>query len=254
MPIKESEIQHFEEKGFLAKRNVLTSLEVKALKTRLFDIGNGIIAFPEQHIQLEPLVMSGKESAISERFDNIRKFSYLTKFDTVFAEYARHPKILDVISSLLGPDIKIFLDQTLCKPPKVGSAKPPHQDSAYWTTLDPPNIVICWMALDDANESNGCMRFYPGSHKKGIIEHKHLEDFRVEDRKVDYTKEVPLPLYAGSCSFHHSLILHRTSANTSHHRRIGVTVGYMSARSKYIGESPKPDFELVCGQSYSGCV
>ena len=90
-----------------------------------------------------------------------------------------------MVRSLIGPDLKIYVDQTLCKPPKVGSAKPPHQDSAYWTNIDPPSLVICWMPLDDATEENGCMRFIPGSHQLGVIEHKHLEDFRVEDDRVD---------------------------------------------------------------------
>ena len=134
-----------------------------------------------------------------------------------------------MVQRLLGPDLKIYVDQTLCKPPRLGSAKPPHQDSAYWTSIDPPNLVICWMALDDATEENGCMRFIPGSHKLGVIEHKRLEDFRVEDEKVDYASEVCVPLKAGGCSFHHSLAMHRTDANRSDDRRIGLTVAYMSA-------------------------
>jgi len=136
----------------------------------------------------------------------------------------------------------------------VGSAKAPHQDSAYWTTIDPPGLVICWMALDDATEDNGCMRFVPGSHKHGVVEHKRLEDFRVEDHDFDYASEVAVPLKAGGCSFHHSLILHRTDANTSPERRIGLTVAYMSSRSKYVGQEEQPEYELVQGASFEGCV
>ena len=36
--------------------------------------------------------------------------------------------------------------------------------------------------------------------------------------------------------------------------RIGLTVAYMSAESKYVGKNPKPDYELVAGQSFDGCV
>lgn len=43
-------------------------------------------------------------------------------------------------------------------------------------------------------------------------------------------------------------------ANTSPNRRIGLTVAYMSAESKYVGKNPKPDYELVAGQSFDGCV
>lgn len=254
MPLTNEQIAQFGRDGFLPVHGVLTPLEAKALHLRLEDIGNQVVPFPEEYVQIEPRVATGEVAADPVRFNNVRKIWNLTKHDELFRVYARHPKILDVVTSLLGPNVKIYLDQTLCKPPRVGSAKPPHQDSAYWTNIDPPNVVICWMALDDATAGNGCMRFIPGSHKDGVIEHKHLEDFRVEDRLIDYTREVAVELRAGSCSFHHSLVLHRTEPNTSPDRRIGLTVAYTSAESRYVGKEPKPLYDLVAGRSYDGCV
>ena len=254
MPLTQAEIDRFDAQGFLPREHLLTALEVRELHQRLEDIGNEVVEFPAQYVQIEPMVKSGELPEDPVRFNNVRKIWQLTKYDALFREYARHPAILDVVHSLLGPNLKIYVDQTLCKPSRVGSAKPPHQDSAYWTTIDPPNLVICWMALDDATEDNGCMRFIPGSHKLGVIEHKRLEDFRVEDEKVDYQSEVSVPLKAGGCSFHHSLALHRTDANRSDRRRIGLTVAYMSAESKYIGDGEQPDYELVAGRSFPGCV
>ncbi len=194
MPLTQEEIDLFNEQGFLPREGLLNALEVKALHLRLEDIGNEVVEFPSEYVQIEPMVKSGEIVEDSVRFNNVRKIWNLTKYDELFKEYARHPAILDVVYSLIGPNLKIYLDQTLCKPPKIGSPKPPHQDSAYWTNIDPPNLVICWMALDDATEENGCMRFIPGSHKLGVVEHKHLEDFRVEDEKVDYDNEICVPL------------------------------------------------------------
>ena len=254
MPLTQEGIDLFNTQGFLPREELLTALEVKALHQRLEDIGNEVVEFPAQYVQIEPMVISGELAEDPVRFNNVRKIWQLTKHDALFKEYARHPKILDVVHSLLGPNLKIYVDQTLCKPARVGSAKPPHQDSAYWTSIDPPNLVICWMALDDATEENGCMRFIPGSHNLGVVEHKHLEDFRVEDEKVDYDNEVCVPLKAGGCSFHHSLAMHRTDANRSSDRRVGLTVAYMNAESKYVGPEPQPEYELVTGQSFAGCV
>jgi phytanoyl-CoA hydroxylase len=244
----------FEQDGFFPLHDVLTPLEVTALRQRMADIGNEVVTFPQEYVQLEPGVESGDVAPDPVRFNNVRKIWNLTRFDPVFQAYARHPKILSVVTGLLGPNVKIFADQTLCKPPKIGSAKPPHQDSAYWTAIDPPNLVVCWMALDDVGEHNGCMRFVPGSHQHGVIEHKHLEDFRVEDKNFDYDDEVSVALNAGSCSFHHSLVLHRTEANTSPLHRIGLTVAYMSADSNYIGDDEQPDYPLVAGEAIEGCV
>ena len=98
------------------------------------------------------------------------------------------------------------------------------------------------------------MRFIPGSHKRGVIEHKHLEDFRVEDNHIDYNSEVAVPLTAGSCTLHHSLVLHRTEPNPTTQQRIGATVAYMSAHSKFTGSNEPPIYDLVSGKSIEGCV
>ena len=158
MPLTQQEIDQFEDQGFMKVDELLTPLEIKALHQRLEDIGNQVVDFPQEYVQIEPGVINGEMSEDPVRFNNVRKIWNLTKHDALFREYARHPRILDVVKSLLGPDLKIYVDQTLCKPARVGSAKPPHQDSAYWTHIDPPNLVICWMSLDDATEE-ACRRF-----------------------------------------------------------------------------------------------
>ncbi|MEC8840729.1 MAG: phytanoyl-CoA dioxygenase family protein [Candidatus Poribacteria bacterium] len=255
MSLTSSQVDQFHQDGFLAVDNVLTELEMEALHLRLQDIGNRIVDFPEQYIQVEPQVqVVEKATGDPIKFSNVRKIWNLTKYDHLFRTYARQPKIIEMVTQLIGPDLKIFVDQTLCKPPKVGSAKPPHQDSAYWVNIDPPDLVICWMALTPSTIDNGCMRFIPGSHKRGVIEHKHLEDFRVEDSHIDYNSEVAVPLTAGSCTLHHSLVLHRTEPNPTTQQRIGATVAYMSAHSKFIGSSEPPIYDLVSGKSIEGCV
>ena len=166
MPLTQDQIDQLNRDGFLPVHNVLTSLELKAP-------AHAVGRYRQRGGQISPETRRGRtqgsQGELAEdpvRFNNVRKISQLTKFDSLFKEYSRHPRILDVVTSLIGPDLKIFLDQTLCKPARVGSAKPPHQDSAYWTRIDPPDIVTCWMALDDSTEGNGCMRFIPDRTKR----------------------------------------------------------------------------------------
>ena len=66
----------------------------------------------------------GRPGALQER----AQIWQLTKFDPLFKEYSRHPWILDVVTSLIGPDVKIFLDQTLCNAPHGPEYQPqqPH--------------------------------------------------------------------------------------------------------------------------------
>ena len=112
MPLTQAEIDRFDAQGFLSREHLLTALEVRALHQRLEDIGNEVVEFPAQYVQIEPMVKSGELPEDPVRFNNVRKIWQLTKYDALFREYARHPAILDVVHSLLGPNLKIYVAQT----------------------------------------------------------------------------------------------------------------------------------------------
>ncbi len=242
--------------GFLPVHDVLTAEEVAALKRRTEHIILGEVEFPKEYIQLEPVFEAGEGEGVPLQH-RVRKIWNLTQYDPVFREYARHPKIVAALVDLLGPDVKLYTDQMLLKPPFHGSAKPYHQDSAYWP-IEPRELVTCWMALDDATVENGCMRFLPGSHKQGLLTHHHLEGPHIVpegwEELSKHPEEVCVELKAGSCSFHHSLVLHETSPNRSPRPRIAMTTAYMRATSRYVGNPPQPEYITIAGRSYPGCV
>ncbi|MDA3033326.1 MAG: phytanoyl-CoA dioxygenase family protein, partial [Actinomycetota bacterium] len=66
---------------------------------------------------------------------------------------------------LIGPDIVLFSSGFVVKRPRTGRRIPWHEDSAYWTQiLSRPAVITVWLALDDSDTENGCMRVIPGSH------------------------------------------------------------------------------------------
>jgi ectoine hydroxylase-related dioxygenase (phytanoyl-CoA dioxygenase family) len=65
-----------------------------------------------------------------------------------------HDNIVGIIEQLLGPDLKMFRNALLLKPPRVGSQKGMHQDSPYWP-IQPMELCSCWFALDDATLCRG---------------------------------------------------------------------------------------------------
>lgn len=256
MALSQEQIETFWRDGFIVVPNLLTPEEVQALRVRTEQIILGQAPFPSEYIQIEPAIAEGKEEEPNPLY-RVRKMWELTRYDPVFHEYAKHPRIVEIIIDLLGPDIKLFGDQMMLKPPFHGSMKPYHQDSAYWP-IEPMELVTCWLAMDDSTRENGCMRFLPGTHKLGLLKHTFLE----------YTHEVPegweemsrrpdqvyVELKAGGCSFHHSLVLHETSPNRSPYPRRGMTTAYMRATSRYADKAPKPEFIQIAGKSYPGCV
>lgn len=242
--------------GFVRVDDVLTPDEVAALRARTDAIIRGEVPFPQEYLQIEP-TLEGKAGEGIDPVLRVRKLWELTRYDPVFQAYGRHPKIVEIACDLLGPDIKLYVDQMLLKPPFHGSAKPYHQDSPYWP-IEPRELATCWMALDEATVENGCMRFLPGTHRLGLLEHHRLEGPHIVpegwQEMSQRPEEVAVELKAGSCTFHHSLVLHETAPNRSPNPRRAMTTAYMRATSRYVGKEPAPAFALVAGRAYPGCV
>src|SRR6478672_10647701 len=91
--------------------------------------------------------------------------------DPKLFEWLLADEVLDVVESLIGPDIALWSSHFICKPPGVGKRVPWHEDSAYWgKVLDPMEVVTVWLAVDPSTASNGCMRVIPGTHSFGYSE------------------------------------------------------------------------------------
>lgn len=162
---------------------------------------------------------------------------YLAKVHTILsspAKLASHPRILDLVEQLIGPDILIYNVTYIIKEAKTKSHVSWHQDLTYWG-LDSDDLVSVWLALSDASNSSGCMRMIPGSHRLGRQHHILGEDDennvlfqnqRVAD--VDESKAVAAELQPGQASFHHGWLLHSSSPNQSADRRIGLNIQYIA--------------------------
>lgn len=158
-------------------------------------------------------------------------------------ELCRHPKILDAVEDVLGPDLLLLMSGLIAKPPHCGYPVDWHQDNTYWPSVEGTDIVTVWLAVDDSDVENGCMCVVPRSHQ-GSVEMATIRADRdsVLKIKVEMSDEMkraakPVELKAGDASIHDSFILHGSSANTSARRRAGYTMRYANARTV------KVDFE-----------
>lgn len=74
-------------------------------------------------------------------------------------ELATHPRVLDAVEDLLGPDILLWATSVFPKYPHDLTYISWHQDGTYWN-LDCTRVVSAWIALTDSTVENGCMRGY----------------------------------------------------------------------------------------------
>ena len=174
----------------------------------------------------------------------------------------RHPRILDAVEGILGPDILWWSSTFFTKEPRTPSYMSWHQDLRYWG-LSGDALVSEWVALGRVTEAHGCMRFVPGSHRLRILDHRDTydeENFLTRGQEavyeVDESRTVEVELEAGQASLHHGRLLHASSPNVSGERRVGFVINYIATGMHQVvaerdyavlvrGEDRYGHFELV---------
>lgn len=253
--LTEEQKRYFESNGFLPYGPLITPQRVNQIGDALDAIASGEIEYPAELIRWEPAAetLAGKAA----RKDLVRQIRYPHRHVPLFFEHATDPVILDVIEDLIGPDIVLYNTQALLKPPFHGVSQPWHQDSAYWP-IQPFQLLSCWIAIDEATVENGCMQFIPGTHKRGLLEHKAGRTLSnasggtaaaTQELDVDTTQAVSVPAKPGYGSFHHCLTVHGTTDNKTAYRRRAIIGHYMPLDFTYVGPAnDRPVFHIVRGR------
>jgi ectoine hydroxylase-related dioxygenase (phytanoyl-CoA dioxygenase family) len=144
------------------------------------------------------------------------------------------PRIVAIVRDIVGPNAIGWGSHFFCKMPGDGKRVSWHQDSSYWP-LSITKTVTIWLAIDDADVENACMRYIPKSHHLGHLTYTLSEDdpTNVLNQTVTNAEELGHPvdveLRAGEISMHSDLLLHGSEPNESTRRRCGLTLRYCAA-------------------------
>jgi non-haem Fe2+, alpha-ketoglutarate-dependent halogenase len=149
-------------------------------------------------------------------------------------ELIRHPKILDAIEDVIGPDILAWESVFFIKEPHTDDYISWHQDITYWGLETEGDVVTAWVALSPSTIESGCMRVVPGTHLREVVPHSDTfgahnmlsrgQEIAVE---VDEAHAVDLVLEPGQLSLHHVKIFHGSHQNRAADRRIGFAIRYL---------------------------
>ncbi|MEM7079516.1 MAG: phytanoyl-CoA dioxygenase family protein [Pseudomonadota bacterium] len=141
-------------------------------------------------------------------------------------------RVIDPVVSLIGPDVLLWSLNWFIKEPHTPDFVSMHQDANYWG-LQPHDVITAWIALSDAGEATGPMRFVAGSHRETLYEHDNtyagdnlLSRGQTIKRAVQRDETVLAPLAAGEMSLHHVRIVHGSGPNTTADRRIGMVLRF----------------------------
>jgi hypothetical protein len=133
-------------------------------------------------------------------------------------------RLLDCMEDLMGPEVYYHSSKVFFKGARGGCPKPWHQDAAYWANYESRQITV-WIAIHDADASNGCVRAIPGSHRLGLIPHVAAE-LQVPESRIDLAKAAPVPVPRGGLLIFHSLVLHMSQRNESDRDRWAIICDY----------------------------
>jgi ectoine hydroxylase-related dioxygenase (phytanoyl-CoA dioxygenase family) len=235
------QIQHYRDQGFVVIENLLTSAETaelrQAVDTAVDEMGDAFMGG-----QAKRAVDPTPEAGPKERTFYSRVFLQkvnLWKISPTVKRFVGGPEIGGIASQLAGCDLRIWHDQTLQKAPWANPTAF-HHDNPYHSFHSPQEISV-WIALEDTTLQNGCMYFLPGSHKKvgfqgvsigpdfgGVMEtYPELQDI----------EPMPVPMKAGSCSFHSGLTIHGAGPNVTPRWRRAMTCIYMPVGATFNGNA-----------------
>jgi hypothetical protein len=185
----------------------------------------------------EPAVTKNRDASdrVLNRFIEAGRGSYAIdrwhdRIDVIY-DLATSPAILDVVQDIIGPNIICWATHYFCKLPGDDMGVSWHQDCSYWA-LTPSKTVTVWLAIDDADRDNGCMRVIPGTHTRGHIAFTESDALernvltQTIQKAEDLGTPVNIELKAGEFSLHSDLLVHGSLPNRSQRRRCGLTLRY----------------------------
>ena len=227
--------EFFAEKGYCLFPSVLESQEIITLRQML----DAALATPLPYI------------AESHRRDPgaLDRPGYLGEPHAralAWLEICRHPRIVDAVEAVLGPNLILVFSSVFIKQPFDLTEVAWHQDNSYWPSVHGTDVATLWLAIDDADDTNAAMQIIPGSHQG----HRELAmlpsgENQMLSRKVavstaEQERALTLSMRAGSLSIHDSFILHGSPANHSDRRRAGYTIRYCSTDTAWVDTAAHP--------------
>ena len=222
--------REFHEQGFVVLRGFLHGRALAELLTKV-----------DRFIEVVVPEMPDEHAFYEDKTDtsSLKQLQHMGDYDGWFHRLLTTGRLREIAELLLdGPAVPKNL-QYFNKPPGVGRATPPHQDG-YYFMLKPPQAVTMWLALDAADEENGCVRYVASSHLRPMREHARTQTLGFSQGIVDFptaadsTDEVAITAQPGDLLVHHALTIHRAEQNAS--RRSRRALGLI-----YYGQSAQED-------------
>ena len=215
--LSEQDVAAYRRDGVIVVPDVLDASTVGDLRRVMAELVAGA-AQVSQHDDVYDL-----EPSHTQEMPRVRRIKSPHKVNALFDEIVRGPRVLDILTKLIGPGLRLHGSKLNVKAAQYGSPVEWHQDWAFYPHTN-DDILAIGVLLDDTDLTNGPMLVTPGTHIGPIWSH-HGEDGRFcglidpEIIRSEIERAIPCVGTAGSMSFHHVRALHGSALNTSNRSR-----------------------------------
>ena len=220
-----AEIAFFREHGFLAVERTTTDAEIAWLR-QIFEF-----IFSAAHagqrgapVDRSGVLAPGEASRLQQAFFPELEFPALLQTNHWRNAKRYAAALLDV------PEAQLSSWGHMIRKPVGGRAALWHQDHAYWQPEFDYHALGVWLPMHDVSVEMGAMQFIPGSHKRGMLRHRHADapehNVLEVDEPFDPTTGMPCPLRMGGATFHHAETLHYTAPNTTAQPRLAYPMEF----------------------------
>ena len=210
--LTEAQIAEYTDIGAIVVTDVLTPDEVRTLS----DVTDGFVQ-RAQGLTGHTDIYDLEDSHTAEK-PRVRRIKAAHLQDPAYAALSRHPKIVAVLQSLWGPDIRFDTAKLNMKCAGFGAPVEWHQDWAFYPHTN-DNLAAVGVMFDDMAMENGPLLIIPGSHNGPTFDHHADGAFcgAMDPARgdVDYSKAVALTGKAGSITVHHVRAVHGSAPNVS---------------------------------------
>ncbi len=203
--------QRFSIDGFVVLPGFLSSIEVTEVKTHVDRFIENVLP----NMASSEVFFEDKNNLAA-----LKQIQRMGDHDPWFHSLFTRGRFRQIAELLLDCEVVPKNMQYFNKPPGTGQPTPPHQDG-YYFMLDPCNALTMWLALDETDQENGCVRYVRGSHCKGMRNHARTDTLGFSQGIDDFpdgqdlVNEIAIPAQPGDLLVHHALTIHRAGGNLS---------------------------------------
>ena len=246
--LNNDQINFYKDNGYLVVDDILSEAECdKIIKTmeRHANKDYAAILNPDR---LEFLIAQSAENLenVNELPDKVNYIGNCQETSKIFNDYfLKNPKSVGILETLYNAEMSGLMTQIIFK--KAGSpyapqAWTPHQDNSY-VKNEKGLYVTTNFFLQEANEENGTLYVYPGSHKHGIFDAEDRPSYReskgnnpgrtISDEILNRFEKVHINFKKGSMLVLHGNCIHGSRPNISKNKDRPIVMATYVPKGEY---------------------